>query len=386
MDLVIFNTAVHDEAVQALANRDSVTAMREIVRFSETEGVTADGVKEYVVTKLAEHDNILSAIARSGRPIGEDLYAAALADLESVFADIIKKTAFTYTPSQYFDGFFSGYTESVKRMWAAQKPRELLDALIEHYKSYGSGVLAKYVAFKYEGGLKGIQTVDDITFDDLVGLEYQKQVLNDNTQAFLRGKKANNVLLFGDRGTGKSSAVKALLNMYADKGLRVIETPKEYIGDIPSMSTELAKNPGKYIIFLDDLSFESHEKDYRALKIAMEGQLQANPQNVLIYATSNRRHLIKETWSDREGGEVHKNDNLQETLSLAERFGISLVFSAPSTQKEYLRIVEELLKKSGIEMTDEIGKAAVVWQMNYGGRSGRCAKQFVASYIAKQED
>lgn len=384
MDLVIFNDAVHDEAVQALANRDSVTAMRHIVRFAENEGVTEDGVKEYVVTKLAEHDNILSQIARSGRPIGEDLYAAALADLESVFADIIKKTAFTYTPSQYFDGFFKGYIQSVKKMWAAQKPRELLDALIEHYKAHGSGVLAKYVAFKYEGELKGIQTIDNITFDDLVGLEYQKQVLSDNTKALLRGKKANNVLLFGDRGTGKSSAVKALLNMYSDEGLRVIETPKEYISDIPSMTVELAKSPGKYIIFLDDLSFESHEKDYRALKIAMEGQLQANPQNVLIYATSNRRHLIKETWADREGGEVHKNDNMQETLSLSERFGISLVFSAPSTQKEYLGIVEELLKKSGIKMTDEIGKAAVVWQMSYGGRSGRCAKQFVASYTAKQ--
>lgn len=384
MELVIFNKAVHDEAVQALANRDSITAMRHIVKFSETEGVTSDGVKEYVVTKLGEYDNILSTIARSDKPIGEDLYTMALADLESVFADIINKTAFTYTPSAYFDGFFSGYTESVKKLWSAEKPRQLLDTLIEHYRAYGSGVLAKYVAFKYEGSLSGIPTIDKITFDDLVGLEYQKQVLNDNTKAFLRGKRANNVLLFGDRGTGKSSAVKALLNMYANEGLRVIEMPKEYIGDIPSLSIKLAKNPGKYIIFLDDLSFESHEKDYRALKIAMEGQLQANPQNVLIYATSNRRHLIKETWADREGGEVHRNDNMQETLSLAERFGISLVFSAPSSQKDYLEIVAELLKKNNIEMTDEIGKAAIVWQMNYGSRSGRCAKQFVASYIAKE--
>lgn len=384
MELVIFDKAVHDDAISALASRNTTAAMRKIVAFSETEGTTADGVKEYIVTKLAEHDNILSMIARSGKPIGADLYASALGDLEKIFEEIINKTAFTYTPSSYFDGFFGGYTDSIQRLHSAQNARELLDALIEHYKSYGSGVLAKYIAFKYEGKLEGIHSLDTITFDDLVGLEYQKQILTDNTKAFLRGKRANNVLLFGDRGTGKSSAVKALLNMYASDGLRVIEMPKEYIGDIPSLSAQLAKNPGKYIIFLDDLSFESHEKDYRALKIAMEGQLQSNPQNVLIYATSNRRHLIKETWADREGGEVHRNDNMQETLSLAERFGISLVFSAVTNQKDYLHIVSELLKKHGIEMTDEIGKAAVVWQMNYGSRSGRCAKQFVASYIAKE--
>ena len=139
------------------------------------------------------------------------------------------------------------------------------------------------------------------------------------------------------------------------------------------------------LIFLDDLSFETHEKDYRALKIAMEGQLFENPQNVVIYATSNRRHLIKETWSDRNGDDVHRNDNMQETLSLAERFGISLVFTAPTSQKEYLGIVKELLSKGGVEMTDEISRAAVIWQMNYGSRSGRCAKQFVASYLSKVE-
>ena len=199
---------------------------------------------------------------------------------------------------------------------------------------------------------------------------------------FVSGKAANNVLLFGDRGTGKSSSVKALLNMFCDDGLRIIEMPKHCIKDIPSLSKVLAESPNKYIIFLDDLTFESHETEYRALKVAMEGQLQANPTNVLIYATSNRRHLIRENWSDREGGEIHVNDQMQETLSLSERFGISLVFSAPN-QKEYLNIVSEMLKKHNIQMNADIEKEAVVWQMNYGGRSARCAKQFVTSYIAK---
>ena len=150
------------------------------------------------------------------------------------------------------------------------------------------------------------------------------------------------------------------------------------------MTKVLGEKPHKYILFLDDLTFETHETEYRALKIAMEGQLQAMPQNVLIYATSNRRHLIRETWEDRRGEDVHVNDRMQETLSLAERFGISLVFSSPD-QKEYLRIAEELLKRHGIEMTADIEKQALVWQMNYGGRSARCAKQFVASYASKEE-
>ena len=271
---------------------------------------------------------------------------------------------------------------SIKSIIDAHSAKELLDLLIKHYRTLGSGILAKYIAFKFDGTLTGVSNIDTITFDDLVGIEYQKQTLIDNTKAFVKGKAANNVLLFGDRGTGKSSSVKALLNMFCDEGLRMIEMPKHCIKDIPLLSKQLAESPNKYIIFLDDLTFESHETEYRALKVAMEGQLQANPDNVLIYATSNRRHLIRENWSDREGGEIHVNDQMQETLSLSERFGISLVFSAPN-QKEYLNIVSEMLKKYGIEMNGDIEKQAVVWQMNYGGRSARCAKQFVTSYVSK---
>ena len=160
--------------------------------------------------------------------------------------------------------------------------------------------------------------------------------------------------------------------------------PKHCIKDIPKLSRELSKKPDKYILFLDDLTLDPEEPAFKALKIAMEGQLQAKPDNVLIYATSNRRHLIKENWSDRKGDEMHVNDQLQETLSLSERFGISLVFSAPTNQKEYLHIVSELLKQYNVEMNKEIEKEANVWQMNYGGKSARCAKQFVTAYLAKE--
>lgn len=382
MDLLIFNKIEDDPCIQGVIEKDNVVVLRNIIEFSETEGVTDSAIKEYVATRLANDDNILSRLAQADKRIGEDLYKLALLDIERIYKKLFS-IQIKYSPSGNKIDFYDGYVESIKSITDAASANELLDALVTHYRKLGCGILAKYIAFKYDNGtLDGIGETDAITFDDLVGLDYQKQTLIDNTRAFVNGKAANNVLLFGDRGSGKSSSVKALLNMFKDEGLRVVEVPKHCIGDIPALSKRLAQSPHKYIIFLDDLTFESHETEYRALKVAMEGQLRANPSNVLIYATSNRRHLIRETWADRDGGEIHKNDQLQETLSLSERFGISLVFSAP-TQKEYLNIVSQMLKKHNIEMNGDIEKEAVVWQMNYGGRSARCAKQFVTSYISK---
>ena len=350
MELCIFNKIEDDLCIKGILEKDNVIVLRNIIEFSETEGVTSSAIKEYVATRLANDDNILSRLAQAGKFIGDDLYRLAKFDIEQIYKKLFS-TQIKYAPSGNPIGFSNGYVASIRAITESKSAQELLDLLIEHYRKFGSGILAKYNAFRYDGELIGVSNTDDITFDSLVGIEYQKQVLIDNTKAFVSGKAANNVLLFGDR-------------------------------DIPSLSKVLAESPNKYIIFLDDLTFESHETEYRALKVAMEGQLQANPTNVLIYATSNRRHLIRENWSDREGGEIHVNDQMQETLSLSERFGISLVFSAPN-QKEYLNIVSEMLKKHNIQMNADIEKEAVVWQMNYGGRSARCAKQFVTSYIAK---
>lgn len=381
MDLIIFNKISDDPCIQGVMEKNNVTVLRSIIEFSETEGVTSSAIREYVASRLANDENILSRLARAGKTIGDDLYKLALLDIEYIYK--LFSIPLKYESSGNKISFYKGYIDSIQAITGSKNANELLDNLIRHYRTLGSGILAKYVAFKYDGSLTGVGETDNITFDDLVGIEYQKQMLIDNTKAFVDGKAANNVLLFGDRGTGKSSSVKALLNMFCDEGLRIIEMPKHCISDIPSLTRALAESPHKYIIFLDDLTFEKHETEYRALKVAMEGQLQANPENVLIYATSNRRHLIRENWSDREGGEIHRNDQMQETLSLSERFGISLVFSAP-TQKEYLNIVSAMLKKHNIEMNGEIEKKAVVWQMNYGGgRSARCAKQFVTSYVSK---
>lgn len=381
VDLIIFNNIEDDPCIKGVLEKDNVAVLRNVIEFSETEGVTNNAIKEYVATRLANDDNILSRLARADKRIGDDLYRLAMLDIERIYKKLFS-IQIKYEPSGNAPGYYSGYVDSIKSITEAGSAEELLDSLIMHYRKLGCGIQAKYIAFKYDGALTGISDIDTVSFDSLVGIEYQKQVLIDNTRAFVRGKAANNVLLFGDRGTGKSSSVKALLNMFASDGLRVVEMPKNCIKDIPELTKTLSQSPNKYIIFLDDLTFESHETEYRALKVAMEGQLQASPPNVLIYATSNRRHLIRENWSDREGGEIHVNDQLQETLSLSERFGISLVFPAPN-QKEYLNIVAQMLKKHNIEMNSDIEKQAVVWQMNYGGRSARCAKQFVTSYIAK---
>lgn len=382
MDLLIFENIENDLCIRGILDKNNTMVLRGIVNFAETEGLTNKSIREYVASFLANDDNILSRLAQSGAVIGDDLYKIAALDMDRIYDKLFCSAHMKYSPSGNETGFCNAYKESIKSLVESGSSKELLDKLIDHYRTLGSGVLAKYTAFKFDGHLEGISAADDITFDSLIGLEHQKKTLIDNTSAFVRGMKANNVLLFGDRGTGKSSSVKALLNMFANDGLRLIEIPKSSISKIPKLMELLRRKPHKYILFLDDLTFETHETEYRSLKIAMEGQLQAQTDNVLIYATSNRRHLIRENWSDRDGGEVHVNDQLQETLSLSERFGISIVFLAPN-QKEYLHIVSELLKNHGIEMNAEIEKAAVVWQMNYGSKNARCAKQFVANYISK---
>ena len=382
MDLLIYDKIEQNKTIQAILKKDNEELLRGIVAFAETEGVTDNSLREYVASVLANDVNVLSELARAGKNIGNDLCRLALLDIETIYKRLFNSTI-KYKASGNSTGFYEGYIESIRAITNSGSPEELLKNLIDHYSRLGNGLLARYTAFRFDGEIKGIEHADNATFDEIVGMEHQKQVLIDNTKAFVEGKFANNVLLFGDRGTGKSTSVKALLNMFAKDGLRVIELPKSAITKIPELTKQIETSPHKYILFLDDLTFERHDTEYRVLKIAMEGQLQATAGNVLVYATSNRRHLIRETWADRDGGEVHVNDNKQEMLSLAERFGISLFFPAPDS-KQYIEIVRVLLERNGIEMTDEVKKEAVRWEMNYGGKSGRCAKQFVADFMHKQ--
>jgi predicted AAA+ superfamily ATPase len=252
--------------------------------------------------------------------------------------------------------------------------------LLDYYREIGCGLFGNYAAFKItEDGpkLEGIANPDPIRISNLICQEREQSLVLDNTLSFLRGFPANNIILYGNRGTGKSSLVKALLNEYADKGLRLVQLKKDQIGCFPELVSELAEVPLKFIIFIDDLSFNDVEEDYKKLKSLLEGGVEARPDNVLIYATSNRRHLVKESFADRRSDDVHAQDNMEEKLSLADRFGITVTFLSPD-QETYLKIVEGLAAQNKIAMpADELRQKALKWVMMHNGRSGRTARQFI---------
>ena len=221
--------------------------------------------------------------------------------------------------------------------------------------------------------------------EDLVGYEAAKQKLIDNTEAFIKGKKANNCLLFGDAGTGKSSSIKAILNKYYDQGLRVIEVYKHQFQDLNDVIAQVKNRNYKFIIYMDDLSFEDFEIEYKYLKAVIEGGLERKPDNILIYATSNRRHLVREKFSDKEDrrDDLHSSDTVQEKLSLVNRFGVQIFFCAPS-KKEFQNIVRTLAEKNHVVMDEEeLLLEANKWELSHGGLSGRTAQQFIDYLLGK---
>ena len=266
----------------------------------------------------------------------------------------------------------------------AKNPEEFFEYVSGFYKKYGVGIFAFNKAFRL--GNNSLIPVSDkkignVKFDDIIGYEIQKRELISNTEAFIADMPANNVLLYGDGGTGKSTSIKALLNEYFFKGLRVVEIYKHQFRDILRLTEALRERNYKFIIFIDDLSFEENEIEYKYLKAVIEGGIETKPDNVLIYATSNRRHIIRETWKDRNdmehNGDIHRSDTVEEKLSLASRFGIAINYSAP-TRKEYHEIILKLAEKSGLKLdSDELLKAADTWELRHGGMSGRTARQFI---------
>jgi predicted AAA+ superfamily ATPase len=274
--------------------------------------------------------------------------------------------------------------EQAVRRQLAKAPdwAKLVEPLGRHYHEGGAGLLARHRAFRWVGGERPIEVVKDvdpIRLSDLIGYELERELVVRNTEHFVAGHAANNVLLYGDRGTGKSSTVKALLNEYADRGLRLIEVPKALLADLARLLRELRGRRERFVVFVDDLSFDDHETHYKDLKAVLEGGVEARPTNVLLYATSNRRHLVLERFSDRGGplDEVHASDTRQEKLSFSDRFGIAVTFSAPD-QDRYLQIVSGLAAARRIELRgDELRRRALEWATWQNGRSARTARQFV---------
>ena len=267
---------------------------------------------------------------------------------------------------------------------------EFKKVLTNFYKEFGVGKFGLHKAFRVERkdgevDIVPITKIAHVNLDDLVGYEIAKQKLTDNTRAFVEGKRANNCLLYGDAGTGKSTSIKAVLNQYYDQGLRMIEVYKHQFQDLNDVIAKIKDRNYKFIIYMDDLSFEEFEIEYKYLKAVIEGGLEKKPENVLIYATSNRRHLVREKFSDKEerDDDLHKNDTVQEKLSLVARFGVSIYFGKPD-KRQFQDIVKMLAARNGIEMPQEkLLLEANKWELSHGGLSGRTAQQFIDYLLGK---
>ena len=348
--------------------------------------------------KVGATNGTVNQFARSDFKIIKALFDYDFSKMEqelgiNCFSVVLNYTAVKKVERRYNKNVSDKVQELSRKIEAAKDEEEIFELVTNFYKTYGVGKFGLNKAFRVRHEEAGVELIpitntDNIVLDDLVGYELQKQKLVDNTKAFVEGRKANNCLLFGDSGTGKSTSIKAILNEYYSQGLRMIEIYKHQFKDLSTVIAQIKDRNYRFIIYMDDLSFEEFEIEYKYLKAVIEGGLETKPDNVLIYATSNRRHLIRETWSDRSDmsqDELHRSDTMQEKLSLVNRFGVSINYSKPS-QKEYFNIVCQLAKRyDTIALSDEeLCREANKWELSHGGISGRTAQQFI-NYLAGKE-
>lgn len=280
-----------------------------------------------------------------------------------------------------------------KMLSTAEDAVQMKAMVTQFYKEFGVGKFGLHKAFRINHDHDDNVIIEPITnimhtyLEDLVGYEIAKQKLVDNTEAFIEGRPANNCLLFGDAGTGKSSSIKGILNRYYDQGLRIIEVYKHQFVDLNEVIAQIKGRNYKFILYMDDLSFEDFEIEYKYLKAVIEGGLEKKPNNILIYATSNRRHIVRENYNDRAEirEDMHADDTVQEKLSLASRFGVSIYFGSPS-KKEFNNIVKVLAERSNVMMNEEeLLYEANKWEISHGGLSGRTAQNFINYLLGKQE-
>lgn len=392
--LYLFNNIKKPEILDSVLNMkdDKTKAINKLIDFGISKGLTGNIWKKYIIYILVYNDNAYTRAIEKGLDTeGEtsyldsdlryffDLYNKKLDELGEVldfnFQSKTKDRYLTKVINQIYDKINDDSYETFKK------------AILDFYKNVGLADMAVYKAFRVADGiLKPIKNVLDVTFDDLIGYDYQKELLKQNTINFINGKSYNNVLLYGDSGTGKSTSIKALLNEYFDDGLRIIEVYKHQMEEISKIINKLKNRPYYYIIYMDDLSFEENEIEYKYLKSIIEGGIEPKPENVAIYATSNRRHLIKETMADNGGvfDDLHRNETQAEKLSLAYRFGLQIYYSSLSPA-EFKKMVTELAERNEIKMPlDEIIAEATKWELTYGSLSGRCAQQFI-NYLKNKE-
>ena len=375
--------------------------LRNMISFATEFGLSGNLWQQWLTYILISQENAFTLACERQKTVEK----TTLLQMAEGDFDIFRKLFFTdlsdegkkwLLPLTGYQAPYEGYTMNPagKRIAAlseklaqTEDTESFIRLCLDYYADYGTGIFGLYKAFRVtengsEISLVPVTDSADVSFDDLVGLEEQKKTLKRNTEAFLQGQLANNVLLYGDSGTGKSTSIHALMHDYFDGGLRLVELSKQDRRLLPAVLSMIKKRNYRFIIFLDDLSFEENESDYKELKAMLEGALEKRSDQVLIYATSNRRHLIRETWTDRSDMEydndIHRSDTMEEKLSLASRFGLSIYYSKPDA-KEYLHIVRELGTRSGIDMDEkELNDEARKWELRHGGMSGRTASQLIS--------
>ena len=380
---------------------DNAALVRTLVSFATEFGLEGNIWQHWLTYNLMTNENPFSLTCER-KHIREEatLMKLALPDFAE-FREMMESC-----PTDYLDDYYSPFDESTvtgpgkrimtlsRKLADAESNKDFRRIVTDEYEKYGAGIYGLYRAFRVSAGADGsaeivpIAETVDVTFDDLIGYESQKETLRANTEAFVNGEQANNVLLYGDSGTGKSTSIHALMHDYFDRGLRLVEIGKQTRALLPQVLSEVKKRNYHFIIFLDDLSFEENESDYKELKAMLEGALESREDRVLIYATSNRRHLIRETWGDRSDMEynedIHRSDTMEEKLSLASRFGVTIYYSKPDP-KEYMNIVRSLAERRGLQTAGtDLEDEARKWELRHGGMSGRTASQFI-TWLQGQE-
>lgn len=346
-------------------------------------------------------DGSINELARHDFTIFKELYDFDLNMLDKIFHTSCCNILCSYQAPQDTGKMFNKrirdrICEMSCTLAAAQDTEEFMEDMVQFYKDFGVGKLGLHKAFRIERDEKGkaqivpITRIAHVRLDDLVGYEIPKQKLIENTEAFVHGRKANNCLLFGDAGTGKSSSIKGILNQYYDEGLRIIEVYKHQFQDLNQVIAQIKDRNYRFIIYMDDLSFEEFEIEYKYLKAVIEGGLEKKPDNILIYATSNRRHLVREKSGDKlevaDDEDLHSSDTVQEKLSLVYRFGVRIYFGAPN-KKEFQNIVTTLAERYGVTMpTEELLMKANAWELSHGGLTGRTAQQFIDHILGTSEE
>lgn len=401
-DLIIYKNLSNDSDIlkclsyfdQSINENEFVSLMLSLAEKYDLHDHLLKGLLTYL---LVHHENVWTMALERKKEIHPSLKKVVIHDLQNLYYyfhydlslndlydDIF--CHFPHTKPIINKEIFEILANLQQNLSQSTSVEQFYEILYNHYYQYGVGHYGLNKAFRFQNKkIIPIEHIGNNTLEQLIGYHNQKERLKANTEAFLLGKKANNVLLYGDSGTGKSSSIKALLNEYYKDGLRMIEVYKHQFIDLPQIINELQNRNYKFIIFMDDLSFEDFEVEYKYLKAVIEGGLEKKPDNILIYATSNRRHLIKETWNDRNHDqEINNNDAKQEKLSLVSRFGVQIMYIHPDKQN-YLNIVDGLAKTYHIDMAEEeLHTLALQWEIRNGGFSGRTAKQFIHMLLGKK--